>query len=374
MQPHIYVMKNGASNGAGGQPVPYAVRTPRLLVLLMFSRCNNRCRFCMVQDEIENSRDMMRDEARRLILKQKMGSRVEFFGGEPLIYPYFLELLELAVRQGHSCSIATNARGFASERFTGKVARLNPSRIYVRTSLYGPDARIHDYYTRRAGSFDQTLKGIVNLVRGGFTTQVNIILMRRNAGRLLEMLDLVAGTGVPRIKFSMLIDSERNREHTVRIAEVRGLLEEGGRYALERNMKLTIEKTPMCAAPQHVASFACERVIAPDGRVYDREGACGECLVAGWCPGLDPGYTELYGTTELEPLTAIPADQLARLTPEKFASFESPVFQTTFLTFRKEWMEDERTLRKLVRLDKNIRQNLGQLALVPEDRIIEERR
>jgi|GEM_PF-1539112 len=374
MQPHIYVMKDAGSNGAGGQPVPYAVRTPRLLVLLMFSRCNNRCRFCMVQDEIDNSQDMMRDEARRLILKQKMGSRVEFFGGEPLIYPYFLELLKLAVDQGLSCSIATNARAFASEKFTAKVARLNPSRIYVRTSLYGPDAEIHDYYTRRPGSFNQTLEGIVNLVRGGFTTQVNIILMRSNAGRLLEMIGLVAGKGVPRIKLSMLIDSVRNREHTISLRKVRELLAEGGRYALKRNMKLTIEKAPMCAAPQYIASFACERVIAPDGRVFDRAGACGRCLVSGWCPGLDPGYAELYGTAELEPVTGIARDQVARLAPKQFRNFQNPVFQTTFLAFQDGWMEDEATLRKLVRLKTRIEENLGQLALVPEDKIIDERR
>lgn len=370
MQPYLYLMENSAGQATGSGPVPYAVKTPRLLVLLMFSRCNNRCRFCMVQDEIDNSQDMMLEEARRLILEQKKNSRVEFFGGEPLIYPYFLDLLRLAVERGHSCSIATNARGFASEKLAANVAAFGPEKIYVRTSLYGPDAEIHDYYTRRPGSFAQTVKGIRNLTRHGFTTQVNIILMRRNIACLREMIDLVNDLGVPRIKFSMLIDSVRNRQHTVRIQEVRGLLDEGGKSALEKGMKLTIEKCPICTAPQFIASFACERIIAPDGRIYDRKGACGQCLVSDWCPGLDPGYVELYGTAELEPVTGIARGQVVRLPPDRFASFENPVFQTTFLAFQNAWMEDERVLRKLVRLQERIDENLGRMALVPENIII----
>ena len=106
-------------------------KVPGILLVRLMSRCNEKCLFCMVADEISQSTDLGYDEAVNNILGQPLGTLIEFFGGEPTIYPRFLDLLHCARSHGYPCSIASNVRIFHSETFTKRVAELDSSKIYI---------------------------------------------------------------------------------------------------------------------------------------------------------------------------------------------------------------------------------------------------
>ena len=347
----------------------YAIRAPRLLILLLLGRCNNRCRFCMVDEQIEASDDMPLETARQLIEGEPADTRIEFFGGEPTIYPHFYELFELARARGHRCSIATNGRAFASARFTARLAALGAPETYVRTSLYGADAATHDYYTRVPRSFCQTVRGIEHLVQYGFPCQVNVVMMRRNLDSLGRVVDLVAGLGVARSGFGMLVDHDKNQEHAVRLAELRKPLQEAANRALRLGLRVTIEKAPLCAAPTLVSHFACERQIAPVERAYALDGPCGRCSVSRWCPGLDPGYLARYGPQELQPLHKLPADQVRHINPDALGAFEPEEFRIHFFAWNPINLQDREILEQWVQLDIRIRERLGEMALIPPELI-----
>src|ERR1044071_9523530 len=137
---------------------------PGILLIRLMSRCNEKCLFCMVADEIEYSDDVGYQESVDRILAQPPGTLIEFFGGEPTIYPKFIDLLRVARGRGHRCSIASNVRIFHSEKFTRSVAELDLAKIYIRTSMYGDTPELHDYYTATPGSYDQTVRGLRNIV------------------------------------------------------------------------------------------------------------------------------------------------------------------------------------------------------------------
>ena len=355
-QPELVTDANGA---------PQALRTPHLLVLLLLSRCNNRCRFCMVEGEAQASSELPADVARQLVRQQPASSWVEFFGGEPTIYPAFEDLLALARERGHPCAVASNGRAFSSEAFTTRMARHGAAHIYVRTSLYGADAQRHDYYTRAPGSFAQTLTGLRNLARHGFTTQVNVVVMRHNLAALPQTVDLVASLGVPRIKFGMLVLSEHCLEEEVTLTELRPALASAARLALAHGLQLTIEKAPLCAAPEFVSHFACERQIAPVQRSYDDAGPCGPCIVRPWCPGLDPLYARRHGSSELLPLASVPASQVQALAPAQPAAREPEPFRVQWIRFEPIWREDIVALHNLADAKQRIAARLGELALIP---------
>ena len=126
---------------------------PGILLVRLMSRCNERCVFCMVADEIEQSADLDYLAAADRITSQPAGTQIEFFGGEPTIYPRFLDLLTVARQHGYYCSVATNMRIFHSEAFTRRVASLDASQIYMRTSIYGDSVELHDRYTATRGSY-----------------------------------------------------------------------------------------------------------------------------------------------------------------------------------------------------------------------------
>lgn len=282
-----------------------------ILLLRLMSRCNERCVFCMVEEEIAKSDDVPYASAVAAIDRQPPGTIIEFFGGEPTIYPRFLELLIEARRRGHDCSIASNCRIFHSKKFTRAVAETGARHLYVRTSLYGPSAGLHDRLTATPRSFAQTRQGVLNLVAEDILTQVNIVIMAENVDLLTEMVDAVLEWGSPRIKFGNLISLSTCMPQAVRLATVRPRLEAAIAYAEARGLTVTVEKTPICCAGGRIDLLSTEREAFGGARVFDDDGACGRCLVRRWCDGLDPDYARLFGYDDLTPLTAVPAAGLA---------------------------------------------------------------
>lgn len=295
---------------------------PGILLIRLMSRCNERCLFCMVEDEIHGSDDVPFTEATARIDGQPPGTIIEFFGGEPTIYPRFLELLRHARERGFTCSIASNCRIFHSTKFTAAVAALGADELYVRTSLYGPDAALHDHYTAAPGSFRQTIAGIRNLVAEDILCQVNLVIMRDNLAVLEEMVHRVHESGAPRIKFGNLIGVATCRDHAVRLSEVRPHLMCAIELAESLGLSVTVEKTPVCVAGGRLDLMSAERDLFGGQSVHAEDAGCANCLVRRWCDGFDPDYVMLFGFDGLQPLRVVPARgvalDLAALPPPQF--------------------------------------------------------
>ena len=277
-----------------------------ILLVRLMSRCNEKCLFCMVADEIATSDDVAFRDAVDRIEAQPPGTQIEFFGGEPTIYPRFLDLLRVARRRGHPCSIASNVRIFHSDAFVRSVAELGHEQIYIRTSLYGDTEALHDYYTAAPGSYRQTVRGIEHIVAAGFPCQVNCVILKENVDRLESMTRLVKQWGVPRIKYGMLTDVDTCASHATPLATAGPALVRAIAVAESLGLAVTVEKTPVCAIGGRLDLISTEREIYGGTRVYDDAGACGGCLVRRWCDGLDPGYARRFGNGELATLRTVP--------------------------------------------------------------------
>jgi pyruvate-formate lyase-activating enzyme len=281
-------------------------RVDGILLIRLMSRCNERCLFCMVADEIASSDDVAYRDAVAHIEAEPRATQIEFFGGEPTIYPRFLDLLRFARGRGHRCSIASNARIFHNQRYVQSVAELGVEQIYIRTSVYGETEALHDYYTVARGSYRQTVRGIRNIVEAGFLCQVNIVILKKNYAALEAMTRQVHAWGVPRIKYGMLTDVATCAAHAPSLAQVSAHLNRAIALAETLGLTVTIEKTPLCVIGARLDLISTEREIYGGERAYDDEGSCRGCLVRRWCDGLDPGYVDHWGLAGLEPVAAVP--------------------------------------------------------------------
>jgi len=334
---------------------------PGLLLLRLMSRCNNHCIFCMVEDEIRTSDDVEYTTALQRIQEQPAGTRIEFFGGEPTIYPRFLDLLRFARGHGYSCSIATHGRTFSSSSFTAKVAALDPCQIYIRTSLYGDTAELHDYYTAAERSYVQTVQGIRNIVEAGFRCQVNCVIMKRNAERLSQMAALVHSWGVPRIKFSNLISVGSCEAEAVSLSTVRPYLAQAIELAESLGLTVTVEKTPVCAASGRLDLMSTERNLGRWTRSFDDEGECGRCLVRRWCEGLDPEYAERFGYGDLRAFERMPQQIIRRDVCEG----AEPEFLKVHCVEVPDGPLDDDTLAALAETLQSVEERFGRLAIFP---------
>ena len=281
------------------------VEFPGLLIVRLMSRCNQRCLFCMVDDEVAAADEVPFAEVIARIDAQVAPARIDFFGGEPTLHPDFLRLLRYAAERGHRCSLASNGRIFASQAFTAQVAACGADDLYVRTSLYGDTPQLHDYYAASLGSHAQTLAGIRNMVAAGFRVQVNIVLLRENISRLREMTALVHRLGAPAIKYGGLVDVATCAEHTASLQALKPRLLDAIAFAEALGLGVTVEKTPVCAVGGRLDLLSTERLLGDWPRAFDDEGACSGCLLRRWCEGLDPEYAALFGMGGLERITAV---------------------------------------------------------------------
>jgi molybdenum cofactor biosynthesis enzyme MoaA len=338
-----------------------AIALPGLLVLRLMSRCNNRCVFCMVEEEIDTSEDVPYEQAAAAIERQPTGTKIEFFGGEPTIHPRFLDLLALARDRGHPCSIATHGRTFVSRRFTDRVARLGVDEIYVRTSLYGDDAALHDSYTQVDRSFEQTVGGICNVVAAGFRCQVNVVIMARNHTRLVEMTRAVKSWGVPRIKFSNLVDLDHCPAEAVSLAEVKPHLIEAIELAEHLGLTVTVEKTPICATGGRIDLMSTERLIGQWDRSFLDDGPCGGCLVRRWCEGVDPAYPARFGAAGLGRVETIPGHAV----PDGLDHGRTPEFLRLHCVRVPDGPLDDAAMEHVAGLAAEVERRLGMLAVFP---------
>ncbi len=152
-------------------------------------RCNERCSHCY----LDNFQD---DETKTLNFKQwqhvlrelKSGGvlYLDFIGGEPMLHPYFWEILEEAVELGFYTGIITNGLKL-DEKAVDRLDDLGVSNVTL--SLYSLNAAIHDHMTNVKGSHQKIMKAIEYLADYRVNFSLNCLLTKHNIESYFELED-----------------------------------------------------------------------------------------------------------------------------------------------------------------------------------------
>lgn len=294
--------------------------------------CNNRCKFCMVEKEIAKENHPPFEDISSRILSLQDGDRIDLFGGEPTLYPFFWDLLELATHKNLRISMATNCRSMSSLSFVNRLKQFPI--VEIRTSLYGHNPKIHDYYTSIKGSFRQTIRGIQNLCHQQIPPLVNIVLLEENVDHLQEMLDLLVTLGVSSIKLSSLYGNQQIKDMILDIGKVKKIISSAVLGISNRGISLQIEKSPLCLAPLFINFFIHEtdpKMIHSSERNYTYPDICKECKLKKACDGVLKAYIEKYNTSGLTPYESIPPYAIREINYSEVADY-SPQFSTEFIS------------------------------------------
>jgi MoaA/NifB/PqqE/SkfB family radical SAM enzyme len=92
------------------------------LTLFISLRCTQSCEHCLYGCSPESGEDMSRDVFSRSmeIAKNHNISKLNFFGGEPLINPEFFPMLQASINGGFSLILSTNCRPLVQKRYFSK--------------------------------------------------------------------------------------------------------------------------------------------------------------------------------------------------------------------------------------------------------------
>lgn len=290
--------------------------------------CNHKCMCCPLTTYDRLHKRLQLDEIRErisLIKKQDEKAHIVLSGGEPMLHPDFLEILEYVVNEGFDITVLSNSTCCKDREFVEKIRQIAPACGFdIVTAIHSSTPSIHDRLTGVDGSLLETLEGIDNLVEAGIPVTIKHIFNRISLPTLIETFKYLEQHYPPQVGFQFCTMDYAGRagknveELFITMQDIRKQIEPLLDYIETRMVRcrsISFIETPYCLTDPYYwkyfnnASGGLDAYIAPntDERQIDYEvgsecGAfyepCTECAVKKWCAGTwKTAYK--YGTTKL---------------------------------------------------------------------------
>jgi MoaA/NifB/PqqE/SkfB family radical SAM enzyme len=208
-------------------------RIPLIGMCEITYKCNLRCVHCYVLHKVTEERPahVNTDRALETVRELHELGCLDFAmsGGEPTLHKDYREIISFAKSLYLYTTLKTNGTTFT--RRMAEAYATDPAHE-THLSLYGAGPGTHDSFTAIAGSFDHTLRGMVELSRVAVRCKVNCTVWRGNVGELGRIQELVESLG-HFVVFDDIIHGRLNGDRTpldLRISpQTRGELVASGR-------------------------------------------------------------------------------------------------------------------------------------------------
>jgi radical SAM protein with 4Fe4S-binding SPASM domain len=173
------------------------------LAIEMTAFCNQKCGYCYNdwRDDPGQVGSLPREELLGLVdraLTEVDFDHVTLTGGEPFARPEIFDVLEIVKERGKRALIISNG-GLVTDAHAERLAPLDP--IFVQITLNGPTAELHEEHVGK-GCFEPTIRGIEALRARGVVVAGSIVITRKNARVVAEILTVFRGLGVVDVALS----------------------------------------------------------------------------------------------------------------------------------------------------------------------------
>lgn len=185
----------------------WKVPAPAGVLWDLTSKCNLRCRHCVVSAGEECSDELSFDDCCRLIdefADFEVGQLI-LSGGEPMIRKDFFDIAEYAASKNIMIQVATNGT-LIDEDVAEKLASM---RARAQVSLDSSIPEIHDDFRQSSGSWEKTVKGIKLLVKAGVPVTLAAAVTTMNIDNIPETYELGKKLGVQTFRILPFVPSGR---------------------------------------------------------------------------------------------------------------------------------------------------------------------
>jgi MoaA/NifB/PqqE/SkfB family radical SAM enzyme len=193
---------------------------PRELRIELTRDCPLRCLHCSVRSEAGNPVHLSAGVAMTVIKDfiTMRGEKVILTGGEPLVHPELMRILESASDIGlkpilFSSGITHEAGSYRSASEL-EILNLKPLISGIVFSLYSGSPPKHEYITQGQYSFSMSLSAIQACVKHDIPTEVHFVPMGINHKDLLDVAHISQILGVKKVHVLRFIPHGRGEEYT----------------------------------------------------------------------------------------------------------------------------------------------------------------
>jgi SynChlorMet cassette radical SAM/SPASM protein ScmF len=177
--------------------------------------CNLACKHCWLAPEFDPNGDkqpvlpleLFQQAVEEAIPLGLTG--VKLTGGEPLLHPDFMVMLDFLKQKELELTLETNGL-LCTPEIAGKIAQLKD--VFVSVSLDGADEIIHDKIRGANGAFRKSTAAVSNLAENNLNPQVIMSVMQGNIDQVEAVIKLAEGLGAGSVKFNVIQPTGRG-EH-----------------------------------------------------------------------------------------------------------------------------------------------------------------
>jgi SynChlorMet cassette radical SAM/SPASM protein ScmF len=277
--------------------LPEGVPPLRAFYLYMSNSCNLACRHCWITPRFVDGNpdpgDVIDvDALREAVAEAKpMGlCQAKLTGGEPLLHPRFVEIVDLLTAEDIGMNMETNGTLLTADlaRYLRDETKLD----FVSISIDGADAATHDAFRGVDGAFEAALRGLDHLVDAGYTnSQVIMCVHRGNREQIEDVIRLAVAHGAGSVKINPVTSTGRGA----------GMKERGESLDFDERMELAHyvykELRPRLREEGLPVSLVLNTPLAltPISELMHRGGRTGDCGVLGVLGVLGTGEIALCG-------------------------------------------------------------------------------
>lgn len=158
--------------------------------------CNFPCSFCAASKEVEKDSKLKlaRDCSLSAITSNQSLLRVDFSGGEALLFSHLLKYVSSVKEFGIATTLTSN--GWLLEQHIESVYDYFD---WIIISIDGPTAEIHDRLRETPGSFDRAIRAARQLARRGKLIRINTVVSSKNYKKVRDTVILAKEIGANQI-------------------------------------------------------------------------------------------------------------------------------------------------------------------------------
>ncbi|MBF9255619.1 radical SAM protein [Pontibacter sp. 172403-2] len=168
--------------------------------------CNLRCKHCFfTASQLSDKASFSKEEAITFVeyLANKKVFHLSLAGGEPLLYPHIVDVIETATKNGMLVALSTNAILLTEEL---AASLRNAGLTSLQISIDGSSKENNDFI-RGEGSFEKTLNGIRIAKKYGFKILIAFVILRTNYHELENVFKLAIQEGAYGVKVQTFIEN-----------------------------------------------------------------------------------------------------------------------------------------------------------------------
>lgn len=258
-------------------------------------KCNSNCIMCPAFDfERQKNPEMNMDDMLNFIrLFPKNLYHFTITGGEPTLIgeSQFCQILKTVSETLPYTEVLllTNGRSLARENFFKNIFTVAPKKFRIAIPIHGSNAKKHDYIVQSENAFEQTMKGISNVLKSGIFLELRIVVSKLNKDDITNIAKLIVEK-FPNVGIVHFIGLEMRgncimyKEDTIiSYEEAFNSSKEAVDILLKSGINVGLYNFPYCMIDRYYWPIAQKSISAYKSKFYPE---CNECILKEQCCGL----------------------------------------------------------------------------------------